>query len=245
MIGNMIAAQLGVAAGIPTSPVAGSSLWLDANDASTFTYSSGSVVSQWNDKSGNSRNFSQSTVSLQPSRLTNTQNGKAVVNFGTPTDYKWLSKTAFGWAESSFTVFLVIKPNTGGYFQNIFSSDTLYGTSLAITATGNYYSVFNTGAAAYPSNLAYTTSNADVTTWKSSGQSGGSIAVYLRKNGVAASSVINAGYTNQNTKATLGAANSTEPFLGYVCEVLVYPSQLSSTDIETNETYLKNKWGTP
>ena len=144
MIGNISAGLFYQPYTVPTSPVAGSSLWLDADDATTFTYSSGSVVSQWNDKSGNSRNFSQSTVGNQPSRATNIQNGKAAVQFGSG-GTKWLSKTAFGWAASNFTVFLVTKATSSGNYQNIFASDTIYGTSLAITAAGDYYSVFNLG----------------------------------------------------------------------------------------------------
>jgi hypothetical protein len=41
------------------------SLWLDAADASTITLN-GSTVSQWNDKSGNSRNAVQATTTYQP-----------------------------------------------------------------------------------------------------------------------------------------------------------------------------------
>jgi hypothetical protein len=40
-------------------------LWLDAADASTIT-ESGGAVSQWDDKSGNARNFTQSTASSRP-----------------------------------------------------------------------------------------------------------------------------------------------------------------------------------
>ena len=38
----------------PTS-IANCQFWFDAADASTFTFSSGTVVSAWNDKSGNAR----------------------------------------------------------------------------------------------------------------------------------------------------------------------------------------------
>jgi len=55
-------------------------LWLDAADASTITLN-GTAVSQWNDKSGNSRNFSQATAGNQPVYSTNALNGKNVVNF--------------------------------------------------------------------------------------------------------------------------------------------------------------------
>ena len=55
---NAISAASGGA--ISTSPA--------TPDANTFTYSSGSVVSQWSDKSGNTRHATQGTVSQQPTR---------------------------------------------------------------------------------------------------------------------------------------------------------------------------------
>jgi hypothetical protein len=54
-------------------------LWLDAADESTITIATG--VSQWNDKSGNGRNFSQATAGNQPVYSTSALNGKNVVNF--------------------------------------------------------------------------------------------------------------------------------------------------------------------
>ena len=56
------------------------SLWLDAADASTITLN-GSTVSQWSDKSGNARDFSQATSANQPAYSTNALNGKNVINF--------------------------------------------------------------------------------------------------------------------------------------------------------------------
>jgi hypothetical protein len=55
-------------------------LWLDAADTTTITASSGSV-SQWNDKSGNSRNFTQGTAGAQPTTGTRTQNSLNVLDF--------------------------------------------------------------------------------------------------------------------------------------------------------------------
>jgi len=49
-------------------------LWLDAADASTIT-ESGGAVSQWNDKSGNNRNFTQSTPSSRPAYTSAALNG--------------------------------------------------------------------------------------------------------------------------------------------------------------------------
>ena len=56
-------------------------LWLDAADASTITTVSG-AVSQWNDKSGNGRTFSQPTVAARPTLTAAGLNGRNIVTFG-------------------------------------------------------------------------------------------------------------------------------------------------------------------
>ena len=56
-------------------------LWLDAADASTVTTVSG-AVSQWNDKSGNNRTFSQATVGARPTLTAAGLNGRNVITFG-------------------------------------------------------------------------------------------------------------------------------------------------------------------
>jgi hypothetical protein len=53
-------------------------LWLDAADASTVTTVSG-AVSQWNDKSGNARNFTQSTAGSRPTYTASALNGRSAV----------------------------------------------------------------------------------------------------------------------------------------------------------------------
>ena len=45
-------------------------LWLDASDGTTFTYSSGSNVSQWNDKSGKANNAVRGSWGTYPTRTT-------------------------------------------------------------------------------------------------------------------------------------------------------------------------------
>ena len=55
-------------------------LWLDAADASTITLN-GSTVSQWRDKSKNSRHVNQPTASKQPTYTLANQNGLNVISF--------------------------------------------------------------------------------------------------------------------------------------------------------------------
>jgi len=51
---------------LPTS-ITGCAFWLDGADPTSVVFSSGSNISQWNDKSGNAKNITQSTTSNQPS----------------------------------------------------------------------------------------------------------------------------------------------------------------------------------
>lgn len=63
---NMSIKRASAVAWSPTSLGNSLALWLDASDASSIT-SSGGLVSQWNDKSGNNRHATQSTAGSRPS----------------------------------------------------------------------------------------------------------------------------------------------------------------------------------
>lgn len=99
----------------PTSPVAGYHLWLDADNAASFTYSSGSVVSQWTDRSANAFTFTTPLgTSNQPSR-TGTQNSKSTVVFDGSNDYLKSTAAKSTWKYlhdgTGATVFIVAKSN--------------------------------------------------------------------------------------------------------------------------------------
>lgn len=55
--------------------------WWDASDASSFSFHSGGIVSQWNDKSGGAHHMTQSSSSVAPVRGTVTRNGLDTVDF--------------------------------------------------------------------------------------------------------------------------------------------------------------------
>lgn len=231
-----------------TPPVSGYSLWLDGADDSSFTYSSGTLVSQWSDKSGNSRHFTQATTANQPNRIsTIRQNNYPVVQFwqGGADTARWLEKTSYDWAGSDNTVFIVMKGNTAtGSYQSAFAAKTSSGLSYAITGASTYqYAIFKNGVAPYAYNLIPTVGTADVAVWKSGAIAGGSVTTAFYKNGTAASSTQTITGLSTSTTAQVGANNTAESLYGYICEVLVYPSQLSDGDRNSVEAYLKSKWG--
>ena len=79
-----------------TQPISGYELWLDSSDASKFTYSSGSVVSTWTDKSANAYVFEQPTTASAPTR-TGTQNSKSTVVFDGTNDFLTSTAATSAW----------------------------------------------------------------------------------------------------------------------------------------------------
>lgn len=123
----------------PTSPVDGYHLWLDADNAASFTYSSGSVVSQWTDRSPNALSFTTTATVNQPTR-SGVQNGKSTVVFDGNRNYLRSTAPASTWKYlhdgSGATLFFVVKSNedpaaTNTYFSPIFSTQS-GGTNPAI-----------------------------------------------------------------------------------------------------------------
>jgi hypothetical protein len=84
-------------------------LWLDAADASTVAQSGGSV-SQWGDKSGNSRHLTQATPANQPSYSLSGLNGLNALSFDGAASF--LANAAIGLpiGGSARSMFVVYKP---------------------------------------------------------------------------------------------------------------------------------------
>jgi hypothetical protein len=225
----------------PRPPVAGPSLWLDATNADSFTYSSGSIVSEWKDLSGNTRHFTQGTVALQPERQLNIQNSLPSVYFNADS----LTNSSWNFSASDYTFFVVVKNRTSTSYDGIFSRNINLSLQLGFD-NANKYAVSEVAANTVASNLSGTGSNADVVVYKGSAVT---TATTLRiyKNGTASSSSLTINIADLGEKNTLGATKESgaDPVVGYISEVLLYPTQLSDTDRNTVEAYLKTKWNTP
>ena len=237
---NNIAAQLATVGGL--TPAAGYTLQLDASNAGSFSYSSGSIVSEWRDLSGNAYHFAQGSVSFQPDRQNNIQNGLPSVYFNSDN----LTNSSWNWSSSDYTVFFVVKNRTITSYDGILGRNDTESLLLGFDNT-NKYAISKTGITTATSNLSGTGSNSDVVVYKGSAITAGATTVQIYKNGTAASSTLSltgliAGATN-----VLGAGRSIsgDPMIGYLSEVLIYPSQLSDTNRNQTEAYLKAKWATP
>jgi hypothetical protein len=247
MIGSLIGiiASSGAAAG--GVPVSGYSLWLDASDTTTFSFSSGSRVSEWRDKSGNGYNFVQATSANQPDRSA-TQNSLSAVKMRVSGTRYFMTNTSLGdWSASAFTFFSVIDFNDGN-FVAIIGRNSVGALQMGSNGSAVNFAISRIGQATSSSNLTPTASNADVAVYKSAGISSGSVSVDVYKNGTAGSSALTLTSLGSGNKNIIGASNdglADDQFGndGYICELILFPSQLNDTDRNQVEDYLIAKWG--
>ncbi len=221
----------------PTS-VSGLVFWFDASDASTFTYSSGVVVSQWNDKSGGGRNATQAATGSQPSR-SGTINSLASVVFDGSNDFMTTGTYALA---ASHTTFVVARNTATGTQRTVWRSNS-GGDSRTYRTTGGNIAFFD-GTVVDTGNAWGTSSARLVAAIFDGGTPANSL--YAIDSGSWTS--MNPGnIANTTSAAGIGTDNpsaSSGAWTGDVCEIVVYDGALSSTDRDNVRTYLKNKWGT-
>lgn len=214
--------------------VSGCTLWLDGNDASTLTYSSGTVVSQWNDKSGNGYNATQSTVSQQPVYDTTLKGLKFTQanNSGMVTSAPW-SRTE--------TVFAVLNLSaTGG--NVIGTTNASRGRQIRL-ATGNLR-IYSDSAIISQSPLnTLTTTDKYVYTYFNSVTD-----AYYETNvnciqDIESNAALN--FTAGSFNNIIGSSTSGATIFSYdsyIYELIVFNSALSSANRLAINRYLFNKW---
>jgi hypothetical protein len=128
-------------------------LWLDAADSTTITLN-GSSVSQWNDKSGNGRNFSQSSATWQPAYSTSAINGRNAVSFDGVNDRIGLLNDAwaYNFPVAVFAVFRATAFTNSynplfGFYGNFLGSARSYGVYIKSNGKSSVYSQDTSGGA--------------------------------------------------------------------------------------------------
>ena len=107
-------------------------LWLDASDASTITLN-GSTVSQWSDKSGNNRHFTQATAASQPGYSTGALNNLPILTFDGVDDF--LDGGNILPATDGITAFIIARQNTIGTA----TSAPFFGRGSSVSVNGQWY----------------------------------------------------------------------------------------------------------
>lgn len=225
-------------------------LWLDAADSSTITQASG-LVSQWNDKSGNGRNATQTTPSIRPLYNTVPINGLSTLSFDGAENGSIMT-TTFN-LPNNFSLFLVARKT----LQTTFGGLSQVRPAIGTPSTPNNLSVFGTfasDASAFPPTSAdFGLGTNRITpvaaSWvdnqiriMSSTYNGTTLSGWL--DGTTFSTPLSITISNFS-EVQIGGINDNarRRFAGQIAEVLIFNSVLSTVNREIVEGYLAWKWG--
>jgi hypothetical protein len=234
--------------------ISGCGLWLDASNAGSLTLN-GNTVSEWRDLSGNARHFSQATPASQPNANSRTQNGRRVLDFaGAQSLNGNAASLSIATNVSGLTIFVVGQfdaiASTTMAMLSISRSDVnnsaraalvyLLGTNQILVggrrldadafASAGYAP--NTNTNVLTGTLDY--ANSDAFIWQGGATQASNTA--FQTNGSTANADSLAVVVGSDGGATQGLD-------GFIAEVIVYPSALSTTDRARVEAYLAAKWG--
>ena len=234
-----------------TPALISTALWLDAADASTVTTVSG-AVSQWNDKSGNSRHATQSTASKRPTYNASGFNSKGQVYFDRVNIQSLITTSIAGngiAGGQSLSIIQLIKPGTG-YGNN----NSYYMSSVGTRGSGGSWWSFirNSdnnelglhGAVQYWSGYSNGTNGvivADVVT------SGATLNSWANGTQIGpANTAISPFSAATSSPLSIGAGSqplASEAFVGGIMEVVLVTSSIPTTIRQSIEGYLAHKWG--
>jgi hypothetical protein len=207
-------------------------LWLDAADSSTITLVSG-AVSQWDDKSGNTRHATQSTPANRPIVLSSNINGLDVLSFDNSND-----AMTTGWnstATNDYMIFSVSNLNTGSGFRRMIASTT-YNNHITPINGGN------------PSQAIQIKSANLSSQWATGGVSNLSVLVapstgnFSHFSNGSQRTINSIGVTDWGVLTLGKLAVFSEAMDGRFCELIVtYSSDITTRQLI--EGYLSHKWG--
>jgi len=215
-------------------------LWLDAADDTTFSYSSGTTVSQWRDKSG--RNNHAIVMAGSPLRSVAINSRKAV-SFTSTTAFKCVT----GLFSSTATHIVVCRATTSSAtYQRVYHGGANSDYYVFIGALQNSIATFWGSG---PSTWFDVNANSPFTTILntlriiSAVNNGSTATPYYDGIAMSTKATTNsAAYTGYELNTYSNGAPY-QPLIGEVCEIIVFNKQLSLTELKQVHTYLGQKWG--
>ena len=213
--------------------------WLDGADDSVFTYSSGTLVSEWRDKSGNANHVYQSTTASQPTRNTtysgSGSNAKDVVVFDGTDDS--LSSTNSLDLSTASTMFVLVRGYTSTSDAGVISINNSLSSGITIHNGSLAYFYFGSGGYATTQSIATSQTNILTKVW--TGSTSGDRISY--KNGTQGTS--NGTMSNTNATGVLRLGQQSTYLNGFIGEVIIYDRELTTDELLKVHGYLSNKWG--
>jgi len=218
----------------------GLALWLDAADDTTFSYSSGTTVSQWRDKS--EQNNHAIVMGGSPSRSVAINSRKAV-SFTSTTSFKCLT----GAFSSTATHIVVCRVTTSSAtYQRVYNGGANSDYRVFIGGRANNIATFwGSGPSVWFDTSANSPSTTLLNTLRiiSAVNNGTTATPYYDGTSMSTKTTTNsAAYTGYELN-TYGNGVTNQTLIGEVCEIIVYNKQLSATELKQVHTYLGQKWG--
>jgi hypothetical protein len=223
--------------------------WLRAD--ANVVYNGSNQVSSWGDQSSNGYNATQSTSANQPTLVASAINGLPAISFnGTSSILQF--PTGFANFSSGASIFIVTKPaatTSSSQFLNLgtgSSNDYNIGIQINSSTKAEYFVYNSAGTTA--TRVAYGTVIGTVAQLLDAVQSGTSATIWTNGltgvNNASMNSIPTdtSGRTNNYLGQGSGGANY---FSGYIAEVLIYNTALTTVQRQAVETYLINKYGLP
>lgn len=221
------------------------SLWLDADDATTITATSGEVTA-WADKSASVLSANQSESGRYPKTGTRTVNGKNAVDFDGTDDWLFTASARIAdGTDGTCTTFCVFLPDVVTGEQQILSQDKSGGLRVNQwnRINGTDCETVRIGGDVF--------SDASGTTVSS-----GSVSIGVSRYQASSIEAIHNGSTNGSTATTgthetalveigIGASPrsaGSAPFNGLIAEILAYPYDMTNAQINDVSNYLADKW---
>ena len=222
-------------------------IWLDASDDTTFSYSSGTEVNQWRDKSGNNFHANQATTANQPSRSSFINSRKGVNFTSTNGDFMRVSSGIV--TPNYITLFAVVRPATqDNSYAIIMEQDHGNGYNgwvIQRNGAGSFWQSWVASAASTwlnPNQIAYTDNTSQIVTLRKNAST-----INLYSNGTSSSpvSISDTVITQTSYGLNLGywQYGGGRYYNGVMCEILVFNRGLSDTELKQVNTYLGQKWG--
>ncbi|MFP4097541.1 MAG: hypothetical protein ACLFP8_06900 [Alphaproteobacteria bacterium] len=216
-------------------------LWLDAADSITITENSG-TISQWRDKSGNNRHFTQDTASAQPLTGANTINGRNVITFDGVGE-KLLGDHIIGLYDG-LSAFLVTNSRCSEKADG-------FGFVIAINGYGWLTAEENAPAFNFSSNglnqanwqianKAHSTPQTEEPKIYSCTSTGTDVQYYT--NGTLTSGNTTGSATEGGSPSYIGGTTGMNHYKGDLAEVIIFERVLSTMQKNQVGSYLSKKW---
>jgi hypothetical protein len=217
-------------------PASNLTLWLRSDQAVT---SSGSSVSGWGDLSCSNNDASQSTSGNQPSITSSAINGYPALSFnGTTSKLTLPTSDSLGMQSNPYELFIVAKSGSGTVQFLLAGGATEQFEYHLNGAVGARFIPVTSVLIDQGTAGAYTNGNAHVFSARTS-TSGGVVRVDGNDVGTTGVSTLSSNSGN----LLLGArSDNTYYFDGYVAEVIIYNTNLSSADRNSVEQYLAERY---